>query len=74
MVLVGIKAANSSDAHVGLQLFQVADLASETQLVVVVMKTTNGASTKVVFIVWVGASPAQLKSAFTISSGVTTMR
>ena len=73
MVLVGIKAANSSDAHVGLQLFQVADLASETQLIVVVMKTTNGASTKVAFIVWVDASPAQLKSAFTISSGVTTM-
>jgi hypothetical protein len=73
VVLVGIKAANSSDAHVGLQLFQVADLASETQLVLVDMKTTNGASTKVAIIVWVRAVAAQLKSAFTISSGVTTM-
>jgi hypothetical protein len=73
VVLVGIKAANSSDAHVGLQLFQVADLASETQLVLIVMETTNGASTKVAFIVWVSSSAAQLKRAFPISSAVITM-
>lgn len=73
MVLVGIKAANSSDAHDGLQLFQVADLASETQLVLVVMETTNGASTKVAFIVWVCAFPVQLKCCFTIPLGASTM-